>query len=212
MTSGSPMTSERSERGLVVSAIAAALVDHHLRKRGQDVSMLPQAISRLLDIERVDPAGPGFWQRPLTNDAGLGALRDLPLTILQLDDGTPLELPPLVATLRQEGGANPVFRIVDMDMGAGYRYAEWTGEAQILGRRPLPETLVTTTRGCPLKEVVSHGALDGMAIRIAGICNQPLPEVSGVQEREQLGMAITLSSLGEVVLPFQRSASEVIRP
>lgn len=190
-------------RGLVLNGVAAALIAHHLRTHGQDLSLLPQAIHRIEVEGRRQMERENRDRISFTNDPGaLDPIPDLTLVAFRLGDGGTLSMPPLIGSIRDDKDGDLVLRIREMAITDGVHYNTVDAGVRMVLTRRLPETLVVVAAGRPLADYVSHPALDPLSLVIDTAYNLPEGSSLNISGRPPMGAALRLRPGGRTIMPF----------
>lgn len=194
-------------RGLIINAAAAALIDHHLRSRGQNISLLAQTIRHAIEINARRFADDDN-RFSFTNDIHVSSrTTDIPQVSFRLEDGKALHMPPVICRVKEDEDKDIVLTFREMMITPEVIYNAIPGAVRIVTTRRLPETLVTAAQGRLLEEVLSHPALDGRGLRIAAIANMPEGNTFNLRGTPPYGTAITLSPAGKTIIPLDRVSS-----
>jgi len=196
-------------RSLLINAAGAALIDHHLRARGQDIRQLPEAISAILEKHRRE-FDDNDQRLNLTNDIHVAArTSDFTQTGFRVG-GAALHMPPLLGSLKADEDGDIVFRMREMMITPDVIYngtsaalnSGMPSMVRFVTTRRLPETIIVAAQGRPLSDLLSHPALDGRGLRIAKIANMPEGNTFNLRGTPAMGTAITIAPAGKVVLPL----------
>lgn len=189
--------------GLIINAVGAALIDHHLRKRGQDISMLPQTIHPIIELNQRRFSDNDGWLH-FTNDIHVSSrITDIPQVNFRLNDNKALHMPPLLGSVKEDDDGDLVFNMREMMISEEVFYNALPKSVRLVTTRRLPETLIVAAKDRALKDIISHPALDGRGVRIKAIANQPEGNTFNLHNSPAQGTAITLSPCGKIILPFE---------
>lgn len=189
-------------RSLVVNGVAAALIDHHLRQHGQDLSLLPQAIHRIEVAGRPGMERKGRGRISFTNDTGTTRnIPELTITTFRLGDGGTLHMPPMIGSICDDEDGDLVLLVREMAITDSVFYNMIDAGLRIILTRRLPETLVDAAAGRPLADYVSHPALHLLPLVIDTAYNLPDGFSLNIMERPSMGAALRLRPSGKTILP-----------
>lgn len=138
-------------RCLILNAVAAALIDHHLRERSQNLLMLPQTLTRIIGLNGMRMNRNGDPYLPITNVDGMsegGPTRVQ--TRFQLDSGESLHMPALLGSLRQDDDGDIVLTPYEMMIGSPTLYSAINGEVRLITTRTMATGVMAAALGQPL--------------------------------------------------------------